>query len=107
MHAQLYGTAPLEPIPMNDVADQGLDLARETAKDGQQRALEYEARSLEELHELRLEIRERLAALPAGDERRRVLPWVWRWQSRGQPLTDAGQRVGYELRFSRYETPRY
>jgi hypothetical protein len=82
-------------------------LTAATADDGEQRALDVRFGSLEALHEMRMRVRDQLADAPPADPRRHVLPWVWRWLSGGRPLTGAGEAVGYELRFSRYEKPRF
>lgn len=79
------------------------DAAESTAADGKQRALDIECANLEELQELRLEVKEALAAHP-DPEVRKVRPWLWRTESTGQPLTDAGRSTGYELRVSHYRS---
>ena len=85
-------------------ADDALSLARLTAADRQQRALDFAPASLEELQRLRLETLERIRS--ADDPALvHVLPWLWRWASHGRPLTKAGQETGYELRFSWYQNP--
>jgi hypothetical protein len=85
---------------LNDLTAKAARLARLTAQDGQQRALDYAAGSLGELQELRLAVR--------GEFRRpesplkSVTPWLWdAATSGGQALTEAGRVHGYELRFSR------
>ena len=93
--------------PEIDPVARGLELADLTAEDGEQRALEYRAGSLERLHELRMQIRDELAASADGDARRHIEPWVWRWESGGKPITAAGQETGFELRFSRNKKPLY
>ena len=82
-----------------------LALAAETAADGQQRGLDCPVPGVEDLHLLRLQVRDALRALPAGDPVRVVRPWVWSaTSSGGTPLTGAGAATGYELRVSRYTT---
>jgi len=103
--ASLYDVRP-STEPTSDPLAHAMDLAGATAEDGQQRALDVRFGSLEALHDTRVRVRGELAETPAGDSRRRVLPWVWRWESGGQPLTEPGNATGYELRFSRYEKPR-
>jgi hypothetical protein len=74
-------------------------LAARTAEDGKQRALDFEAASLEELQGLRVEARDALIADPPHG--RAVMPWLWNVQSTdGKPLTEAGRQTGYEMRFS-------
>lgn len=107
-HAELYGVVTAPPTPEVAAAARGLELADLTADDGEQRALEHEAWSLEELQELRVAIRDQLAAAPTGHPRRHVQPWVWNWQSTdGRPITAAGRETGFELRFSRNTKPLY
>lgn len=99
-------TAPAaapEPSPL----DRALELARTTAADGRQRALDLEVTSLDELLALRLATRDVLAASSADSPLRYVVPWLWRTQSGGRALTPAGARQGYELRLSRYRTDQY
>lgn len=82
-------------------------VAQATGKDGEQRALDYAPADLEALLELRVRVREKLAGAPADSSLRRVMPWLWRHESGGQPLTTAGQSLGRELRFSRYTRELY
>ena len=85
---------------LNDLTAKAARLARLTAQDGQQRALDYAAGSLGELQELRLAVRDefRRPESPLGS----VTPWLWdAATSGGQALTEAGRVHGYELRFSR------
>ena len=85
---------------LSDLTALSARLAKLTAQDGQQRALDYAAGSLGALQELRLAVR---------DEFRRpesrlgsVTPWLWNAEtSGGTALTEAGKVHGYELRFSR------
>jgi hypothetical protein len=98
------------PVPAESTIDPirtSLALAARTAEDGEQRALDVRLGSLDALHELRMHVRDELAATPTGDPLRHVLPWVWRPESKGRPMTEAGKATGFELRFSRYEKVRY
>lgn len=71
-------TGPMpEPTAVADPAEEALELAAATAEDGGQRALDHEARALEDLLELRLEMRERLAASLVDSPLRTVRPWIW------------------------------
>lgn len=106
-HAARLYDVPMAPPTGEDAMTTAMALATATADDGEQRALDVRFDSLEALHEMRMRVRDELADTPAGEARRHVMPWVWRWQSGGQPLTEAGEAVGYELRSSRYEKPRY
>ena len=105
--ADLYGVAPPTLVPVRNPVEEALELADEVAGVREQRALEFRAASLDGLHDLRMTVRDELAASPAGSPRRHVGPWVWRWQSQGRPLTRAGEATGYELRLSWYKKPRY
>lgn len=79
-----------------------LDLARETAADGRQRAAG--ATDPETLEELRDAARDSIAGLAADDAARYVLPWLWKaTQTDGKAMTPEGAEFGYELRFSRYQ----
>ena len=89
-----------EPHP---IAADLLGLARATAVDGRQRGVG--ATTPTELESLREAARDLIAALPAEDQTRFVLPWLWRaGRTDGRALTAEGQEFGYELRFSRYKT---
>jgi hypothetical protein len=78
-------------------------MARATVVDGQQRGVG--ATGPAELENLREAARELIAALPAQDRTRFVLPWLWiAGRTDGRALTPEGQEFGYELRFSRYKT---
>lgn len=82
--------------------DEGLALARDTANDGQQRAIGLEVGGLEALHELRLELRRACRAEPSDASLRMVQPWLWSAAtSGGTAMTPAGLRTGYEVRLSR------
>ena len=96
--------APREE-PHGARAEDLLGLARATAVDGRQRGVG--ATSPTELETLREVARDLIALLPAEDETRFVLPWLWRaGRTDGRALTPEGQEFGYELRFSRYNTLR-
>ena len=85
---------------LNDLTAAAARLARLTARDGQQRALDHAAGSLGELQELRLAVRDEFRR--PGSPLRSVTPWLWdAATSGGKPLTAAGTAHGYELRFSR------
>ena len=102
-----------EPAPQAVVGthssplDDALEAAALTASDGTQRAVEYGAGDLEELLSLRLALRNQLASSPAGSPLRHVRPWIWRPESNGNALTDAGHDQGMEIRLSRYTAPLY
>lgn len=108
---------PVEPAGAGDgtlasdqgrsVFDEAFAAARLTAGDGRLRAVDRALPSLEDLLALRLEVRDALAATPAGSPLRHVLPWIWQPSSLGAPLTAAGDDCGMELRLSRYATPRF
>ena len=97
-----------ERVPVVEVSarsdDAGLvALAKATARDGQQRAVG--AGSPEDLEMLRDAARTAIRFLPADDEARFVLPWMWKAESSTGPgLTPEGVEFGYELRFSRYDS---
>ncbi len=85
---------------LSDLTALSARLAKLTAQDGQQRALDYAAGSLGALQELRLAVRDefRRPESPLGS----VTPWLWNAEtSGGTALTEAGKVHGYELRFSR------
>jgi hypothetical protein len=96
-------TAP--PVVAADPVDMGIELARMTAEDHQQRGLDHEAGSLEALRAVG---RDLTAAL--SDEKEpalaHVAPWLWNVDtSTGTALTATGSEVGYELRLSWYTEP--
>ena len=106
--ASLSDVVPAAPPSRTDQRAAVLDMVEDVAADGEHRAVELEVESLDELHELRLEVQDRLAALPEGDERRSVRPWVWNAETTdGSPMTETGRRHGHELRLSRYARPQY
>ncbi len=78
-------------------------LADVTAEDHQQRAVEMPASDLEDLLDLRLQIREAIATAPPGSPLRHVRAWIWRPESTGAPLTAHGAEVGMEVRLSWYQ----
>ncbi len=73
-----------------------IGLARATAVDGMQRALDVTAADLQTLHDLRLDLEQELAPVP---ELAHVKPWLWRASSSGgRPLTVGGAEHGFEIR---------
>lgn len=102
--ARLQAAVTIEPAaPFDPIAEAG-DLARLTVEDRQQRALDFTPASLEDLQRLRLDVQHAIQA--TGDPTMsHVRPWLWRWESLGQPLTTAGREAGYELRLSWYNKP--
>ncbi|MCB1000368.1 MAG: hypothetical protein KDB40_13815 [Acidimicrobiales bacterium] len=103
--AEPVAAADTEPSTPDGVIEHALALARATAVDGVQRALDVRFDSLDSLLETRHRFRLRLTTEPVDAPVRYVMAWVWREQSTGAPLTDAGRATGYELRFSKYRTP--
>jgi hypothetical protein len=99
--ARLQTPSRLEPVAPPDPIAAALQLARRTAADHEQRALDFVPGSLDALQQLRLDV---LRAVRATDETalRHVRPWLWRWASQGQPMTGGGRESGYELRLSWY-----
>jgi hypothetical protein len=73
----------------------------------EQRALNVDGADLDDLLALRLAVRDALARSPDDSPLRNVLPWLWRWEGGGRPLTQRGEEIGRELRLSRYKTARY
>jgi hypothetical protein len=120
VHAERHSRVMHDPhavAPITDrsqpVADLGtstgptglMDLARATAADGQQRGVG--AQDPEHLEDLRDQAVAAIGSLSPDDVIRFVLPWVWHaGRSRGRALTPEGKEFGYELRFSKYGTPR-
>lgn len=92
---------------LTEALEQALAAAELTASDGKQRGIEYAADSYEALLELRLLVRDALAAVPRGSPMRHVEVWRWRLESLGQPLTRVGREHGVELRLSRHAKPLY
>ena len=98
---------PPEPdYDERDPEEEALELARLTAADRAQRALEFEATDLAQLKELRADV----AALidgEGGSAIHHVRPWLWSAStSDGEPLTEAGAMTGFELRLSWYKSPK-
>lgn len=90
-----------------DAVDDALAAAELTAVDGKQRGIEYAAPGYDALLELRLLVRDALAATPPRSPLRHVEVWRWRFESSGEPLTTTGREHGVELRLSRHAKPRY
>lgn len=90
-----------------EVLRNGLEAATATAADGAQRAIDFRPADLDELLEIRKHVRDELAAAPEGSPLRRVRPWIWRPESTGAAMTDAGREFGFEIRLSRYVDPLY
>jgi hypothetical protein len=87
--------------PSGDWTTEALDSAAAVASDHGQRAVSIEVTDPERLVDARIELGDRLQA--TGGELSRVRPWIWRQaQSGGKPLTELGERTGYELRLSYY-----
>jgi hypothetical protein len=102
-------TASPPPVTRSPGASDLRALIEATEADGVQRALDWQAESLEHLQVMRMEARELILASPEGSATRHVMPWIWSGedQSKGKPLTRAGAESGFELRFSRYAKPVY
>lgn len=73
------------------------------AIDQAQRALQHPAHGLQQLHDLRVELRNR--AEPLGSPLRHVGHWVSTPTSLGQALSASGREQGAELRVSFYKSP--
>lgn len=86
-----------------DPVQDAIALAEATSGDGRQRALNYAGAGLEELQQLRLEVRDAISAAPEGAAIRLVRPWLWRVAGAGRPLTAAGG----EIRLSKYRADPY
>jgi hypothetical protein len=93
------------PAPKTGTLDEAIRLAEATADDHQQRGVELQAADLEELLEIRLQIRDVIAAAPPGSPLRHVRAWIWRRESTGAPLTASGMEHGMEVRLSWYQKP--
>lgn len=96
------------PAPAEITRDplaEAIQLVEATATDHAQRALDYQAQGAQELHDLRLQVRNAIRAEAPGSPRRHVQPWVWSPASTGTPMTAAGREHGLELRFSYYRKP--
>lgn len=114
--ADFIATLPaLEPVQevrdvrdFDAVFDEATALAALTAEDRTARVLEWAAPSLEALEELRLRVRDWLAAAPPGSPLHHVVAWKWSATTTdGSPMTDAGRVPGFELRFSYYTAPQH
>jgi hypothetical protein len=105
--ASLRTQHPPAPVAPSDPLVLGLELAAATADDREQRALEYGAANLEDLQELRKELRDALAHSEAGSPLLHVRPWIWTHATDGRPMTAAGADTGAEVRFSRYRKALY
>ena len=100
--------ARADPVPaLASPVDQAMALAAATAQDGIQRALDFVPMDLEDLLAVRLALRDRLSGSSSDSPLRHVMPWIWRLESTGTPLTTAGEVLGVELRLSRYAAPIY
>jgi hypothetical protein len=68
---------------------------------GEQVGIESAPGGLQELHDLRLRIRD---ALARNEKSKNVRPWIWSAStSGGSALTHLGSEVGYEIRLSRFQ----
>jgi hypothetical protein len=94
---------PAAPSPL----EAALAAASLTGGDGRQRAVEVTATDLDDLMSFRLSVRDALAASPNNSPLRHIMPWIWRKESTGAPLTIGGREHGMEVRLSRYKSPRY
>jgi hypothetical protein len=93
------------PDRAGDPVEKALELARLTAADHEQRAIDCTAGSLEQLREFGLAVRDALYD-DGAEALSHVLPWMWNVEtSTGAALTSAGAEVGYELRLSWYDKP--
>lgn len=104
--ATLGAPIPDETARRRSAYFEGMGLAEATARDGVQRAIDYQPDSLDDLLELRVELRDAITSTPEGSELRHVRPWTWTEASGGTALTAAGLERGAELRLSRYRNPR-
>jgi hypothetical protein len=100
-------SVPAEPdYDERDLEEEALELARLTAADHAQRALEFEATDLEQLKELRADVAD-LIGREASSALQHVRPWLWSATTTdGEPITEAGASVGFELRLSWYKSPK-
>ena len=99
-----WAHAKPEHSALNEAVATGLELAHETARDGQQRAVDVRANEPEQLERWRRRLDKTLRETPGQDPIRHVRPWLWSSQtSGGAAITPAGLETGYELRLSRYE----
>ena len=93
------------PTLHHEAVGEAMSLAASTASDGSQRAIGYRADGLNELIDLRIEMRDAIAASAEDSPLRHVRPWVWTENSGGSALTAEGGELGAELRLSRYQHP--
>ena len=100
-----FSGIPVVTEHVRDPLADALELAHLTAVDKAQRALDYPAQGVQELHDLRLELRHRIHAEPLGSPLRHVGPWVWTPKSLGEALSASGREQGAELRVSFYKSP--
>lgn len=91
--------------PSTATIHDAVSLAEATAADHQQRAVEAHVSDLEDLLELRLQIRDAIASAPPDSPLRHVRPWIWRPESTGAALTASGAQHGMEIRLSWYQKP--
>jgi hypothetical protein len=85
------------------VVREALGVAEQVQLTGKQTGVESSPRGLQELHDLRIRIRD---ALARNEESKNVHPWIWSAStSGGSALTGLGSEVGYEIRLSRYNQP--
>ena len=95
---------PAAVAPVRDPLAEALELAHATALDKAQRALDYPAPGVQDLHDLRLEVRDAIKNEPPESPLKHVRPWVWTPKSLGQPMSESGRDRGAELRLSYYQT---
>lgn len=94
-------TATADALELDPV-QQALELARHTAVDHKQRAVDYTAGSLEGLRGVGRDVSDALAR-DEDPAMAHVVPWLWNVRtSTGTAMTSAGAEVGYELRLSWY-----
>lgn len=96
---------PVAVAPVRDPLSEALELTHATALDKAQRALDYPAPGVQDLHDLRLEVRDAIKSEPPESPLKHVRPWVWTPHSLGTPMTTSGRDRGAELRLSYYKTP--
>ncbi|SDM25262.1 hypothetical protein SAMN05421869_13917 [Nonomuraea jiangxiensis] len=101
--AQRVGTTRDEPPTIEDMA---MALAEATARDGQQRAVDYPTADLDLLQRLRMALRQTICTKPEQSPLRHVKAWLWNAAtSGGTALSSSGRDVGFELRLSWYRKP--
>lgn len=99
----LSSTAP----PDEEALESAMREAVLVSADGGQRGVNCQVEDLQSLLDLRAAVRNRLSSAPADSPTRKVLPWIWKTESKGRPLTATGRNHGMELRLSRYSTDQY